>query len=89
MSGEGKLQYVPFQVVVAQPPTPAGAALRARLEEMESRRRSRIRLALSLRQPDYDALSFPEISVAAGGRVYRADHPTSWWRTGGTAARCA
>lgn len=50
----------------APPPTPAGAALRARLEEMESRRRSRIRLALSLRRPDYDILSFPEISVAAG-----------------------
>jgi len=57
---ESPLEFFP------PPPTPAGDALRARLEELESLRRSRIRLALSLRRADYDALSSPELSAAAG-----------------------
>jgi Flp pilus assembly protein TadD len=42
-----------------------GDALRARLEDLESRRRMRIRLALSLRRADFGAFSSPELSAAA------------------------
>ncbi len=43
-----------------------GEALRARLAELETLRRNRIRLALSLRQADIEALATPELSAAAG-----------------------
>jgi spermidine synthase len=49
------------------PPSPPEEAslLQFRLRQLESQRSQRIRLALSLRRPDYEALSIPELFAAA------------------------
>ncbi len=48
------------------PPGPAGEALRARLAQVEARRRTRLRLALSLRVADRESLTSPALSAAVG-----------------------
>ncbi|HEV8336080.1 MAG TPA: fused MFS/spermidine synthase [Candidatus Polarisedimenticolia bacterium] len=62
-----RLEEVRESAVAVFPPpaAPEGDPLRSRLEEEQSRRASRIRLALSLRQSDYEILGTPEISAAA------------------------
>jgi spermidine synthase len=62
-----RLEEIHESAAAAFPPpaTPEGDRLRNRLEEEQSRRASRIRLALSLRQSDYEILGSPEISAAA------------------------
>jgi spermidine synthase len=72
----GRLEEVHESAAAAFPPpaTSEGDRLRSRLEEEQARRASRIRLALSLRQSDYEILETPEIaSAAALIRSGRAD----------------